>query len=326
MSDPLRIRSGGSWISAATATQPLKLKMPNGTWRVFGGGTGTPLYQKQPDGSWRVVAREGFGVDVVVPATSYTFNPGFSSRGGRSLYATANQSGSTFFDTSFLRTGTGGVDYLSKEVGTTNESGHYTTGTKRMTHGYFDLRQMFDVNTTGQPHPFPVLPPGVEFPYDTWVQVDVSVSGYATYSYDHHRASGLSVIDIRDAGTDAAWSALEHTLTRVDPSTVPTETVPDEGQDWTLATPLYHEPGGTPLLAVSSGGGPQSTVVPLVRADLDDDVFAFTVTAESRPSDPPTHPEYSAGWTNWEAFTAGGSATFQVSFTVYWPSWTYHST
>ncbi len=326
MSDPLRIRSGGSWISTATATQPLKLKMPNGAWRVFGGGTGTPLYQKQPDGSWRVVAREGFGADVVVPATSYTFQPGNWTVADRSLFATANQSGSTFFDTSFLRTSTGGVYYLLKETGTTNENSQYTTGTKRMTHGYFDLRQLFDVNTIGQPVPFPSLPSGVEFPYESWTQVDVTVTGTASYYYDHKRAVGLNVYDIRDPGTDAAWSALEHTLTRVDPSTIPTETVPDDGQDWTLATPLYHEPGGTPLLVVSSGGGPQSTVVPLQRADLDDDVFAFTVTADNRPSDPPTDPDYSAGWTRWEEYSVGGSAGFGVSFTLYWPSWTYHST
>ncbi len=325
MSDPLRIRDGNGWLGVATRTQPLKLRLPGGTWRTYGDGVGTPLYQKQPDGSWRIVAREGFGADIVVPATSYTFRPRNWTVADRSLYATANQSGSTFFDTSFLNTSTGGVYYLLKETGTTNESSQYTTGTKRMTHAFFDLHQLFDVDTIGQPVPFPVLPDGIAFPYDSWTHVDVAVSGSASYYYDHKRAVGLSVTDIRDPGTDAAWSALQHTLTRVDPSTIPTETVSSDGDDWTLATPLYHEPGGTPLLTVSSGGGPQSTVIPMLRADLDDDVFAFAVTAENQLPDPPTDPDYSAGWTRWEEFSAGGSASFEVSFTLYWPSWTYHT-
>lgn len=322
MSTPPRIQSGDGWLDVATRTQPLKVKLPGGVWRTFGDGTGVPLYEKQADGSWRIIAREGFGADVVVPASSYTFSPRYYSLGGRAPFATANQSGTTLSVTNFLRTGTGTVDYLSKEVGTSNESGHYTATTKKMTHGYFDLRQIFDENHFGQPYPFPVLPPGVEFPYDLWVQADLHVTGSAEHTYQHNRASGFTVYDIRDPGTEAAWAALEHTFARVDPSSIPTETVTGP---YTLATPLYHEPGGIPVLSVSSGGGAQSADIAIVRADLDDDVFAFVITADDRPADPTTHPEYSAGWSKWETFTVGGSASFDFTLTLYWPSWSYHT-
>jgi hypothetical protein len=50
-----------SWRKIGTPDWPVRIRMPDGSWRLYGGGFGVPLKQKQPDGSWRVVSTEGPG-------------------------------------------------------------------------------------------------------------------------------------------------------------------------------------------------------------------------------------------------------------------------
>ncbi len=326
MSDPpLRIRSGGGWITAGTGDQPLSVKMPGGAWRTFGGGSGVPLYQKQPGGGWRIVSREGFGHPVLVPETSYRVDPealwdGHTGRGG---YATATVGGLLVPGSSALFAATGGADYLAKEVGTANESGHYTvTDVKRMTHAYIDLSQWAN-NHAVIPYPEQDLPDGVVFPYDSWDRVTVQIEGYAEYTYHHNRAAGLSIYDIRNPGTQAAWEAAEYSLVRVSPSAIPTESYTDTAGEWTLATPLYHEPGGTVLLSTSPSDGVENVTYEWTRDQLDDDVLAVALIAPDRPADPPTDPSYSTGWTRWETFTVDGEGAFDISVTLHWPAWEY---
>jgi hypothetical protein len=327
--DPLRVRDGGTWTTVGTATQPVRLRLPDGTWRLYGGGTGVPLREKQPDGSWRVVATEGVGGPVVVPATSYTFipdrfylDPGDGTY--RDGYAHAAADGSDDRLSTVLATFAGGVDFERFQMGTAFARSHHSTTAKQMTHAYVDLSEFADDNHLAVP--YVPLPPGVVFPYNTWTHLSVHLGGAATYLYTHNRAAGLSVTDIRDPATIAAWDGLQHTLRRVDPATIPTTTVAGAGgHDFTAATPLYHEPAGTILLAVSAAAGPQSADVTIARADLDGDVFAFAVMSSNCPADPPTDDANSNGITNWEAYTMDGGARFTLEITLYWPSWTYHT-
>lgn len=61
----LRIRleddKGLFWSTAADAIHPLRLRMPNNTWAVIGGGGGRPLKVRMPNNTWQVVSTEGIG-------------------------------------------------------------------------------------------------------------------------------------------------------------------------------------------------------------------------------------------------------------------------
>lgn len=55
-----------TFATVGTPERPLRMRMPDGSWRTYAGGTGVPLRQKQPDGSWLVVATEGVWTDTPV--------------------------------------------------------------------------------------------------------------------------------------------------------------------------------------------------------------------------------------------------------------------
>jgi hypothetical protein len=89
MADDFKLRmTGGTWLPVGNKAHPLRIRMPDGTWQVLGGGNGMPLKLRMPDGTWRVVTRAGISLGGTVsgqvshldgrPAVAFTVRVGLA--------------------------------------------------------------------------------------------------------------------------------------------------------------------------------------------------------------------------------------------------------
>lgn len=315
--------------TVGTADQPVRLKLPDRSWRLFAGGTGAPLYQKQSDGTWLVVAREG-GATPIPSQGPVTVDAQELSIGNTGVITLPDSSGFERYARSsgdplripYFAASSGGVDYLRFEAGTPNERGHTTPTAKVVTALYVDFNQIIREAHLGE---IVTLPAGVTFPFDSWTHLTIEVGAAASYEYTHRRADGLNIYDIRDPDTETALANLTYSLRQVVPAdTVTTELVTDiDGYPWRVASVDPAEPTGTAWATVSAASpfGGQTLTVP--RGDLDNDRLAAVLVAHSTEPSPPTNDEYSNGYTRWEAYTITTSASANINVTIHWPSWTY---